>query len=317
MNPIPLMARRVRGRDRYLLEWAVSAETRVRYTRNVREFLQWVVDNDDDAQDVEELDDLLLDYIHELHGSGGAKSKAMGTFYGICMFEPQLKRKLVRSRQAIKGWNKRHPSRQWPPLTWELALAIAAQLARHNKPHYAIGVLLAFDCFLRVGELVALRREDIADDKDLRIAGEHKGMIVRLAKTKTGVNQSVQVLNPDVQHLVRHLVRNTKPKRHLFSFTTDQFRRSMRHVCAELGLSALYVPHSLRHGGATRYFHVLGMSMENILARGRWASTESARRYIQSGVAMLMAGDAPTRVVQLGLEMAKDVLLYLSLSQKH
>ena len=315
MTTTQLMARRVRGRDAYLLELAVGLETRERYTRHVQYFLQWVVDNDDNAEDVEELDDLLLDYIHELHGTGEAKSSAINTFYGICMFAPELKRKLVRSRQAIKGWNNSEPGRSWPPLTWELTLAIAAQLCRHKKRHYAIALLLAFDCFLRVGELVGLRREDVADDADLRIAGEHKGMILRLRKTKTGANQWVRVLNPDVQLLVRDLLRRTKPKRPLFSFTADQFRRSMKHVCAELGLSPLYVPHSLRHGGATRYYHVLGMPMEDILARGRWASTESARRYIQSGVAMLMASEAPTRVVQLGLEMAKDVLLYLSLSQ--
>ena len=56
--------------------------------------------------------------------------------------------------------------------------------------------------------------------------------------------------------------------------------------------------------------------MENILHRGRWASTESARRYIQAGVAMLMENEAPD-LVALGLIMVKDLCLFLSLTRKH
>jgi len=39
-------------------------------------------------------------------------------------------------------------------------------------------------------------------------------------------------------------------------------------VCRELGLSAAYVPHSLRHGGATR-LHMAGVPLDDILMRGR------------------------------------------------
>src|SRR4051794_25628717 len=77
--------------------------------------------------------------------------------------------------------------------------------------------------------------------------GEHKGMYLILPKTKTGSNQSVRVIDPSVQTLLRQLVKETKrPNDFIFPFRTDQFQ--MKHVCAELGLSPLYVPHSLRHG---------------------------------------------------------------------
>ena len=51
-----------------LLEWAVAESTAKQYQRGVMNFLIWVIDNDDGAQSADELDDLLLDYMHDLHG---------------------------------------------------------------------------------------------------------------------------------------------------------------------------------------------------------------------------------------------------------
>ena len=56
-----------------------------------------------------------------------------------------------------------------------------------------------------------------------------------------------------------------------------------------------YVPHSLRHGGATcDYLYAGGESLEDILFRGRWASMKSTRQYIQQGPALMAA--ASTRI---------------------
>lgn len=312
------MPPRARSKRReYMLDWVVTPATAHRYKRSVIEFLQWIDDNGDDARDVKELDDLLLDYIHELYENGSGKAKAISTYYGVIMYAPRLKFELIRSKQAVYGWSKRMPSQARPPITWELAVVTAVQLVRIGKYRYGVGVLVAFDCLLRVGELTGIRREDVADSEDLRIGVEHKGMVLRLRKTKTGPEQGVSVLNPDVCQLLRDLVKVTPAKGYLFPFRTDSFRRVLKAVWAQLDLSADYTPHSLRHGGATRYHHVKGMSMEDILQRGRWSSTESARRYIQSGRALLMAQAAPKLVLQLGLTMSKDLLLYMTLAQKH
>jgi hypothetical protein len=55
-----------------------------------------------------------------------------------------------------------------------------------------------------------------------------------------------------------------------------------------LRLNTRYVPHSCRHGGATALY-MAGVPIETILHRGRWASTKSARYYVQSGEALLLA----------------------------
>ena len=192
---------------------------------------------------------------------------------------------------------------------------IALKLSLHSWS-LGIGTLLAFDCFLRVGELCSLKREDVADASDSRLGVDFKGMALRLRKTKTGPNQWVEVESPAVMLLLRDVIAKTKPGRSLFPVSTSTYRRLFKSACSDLKLSTSYVPHSLRHGGATRA-HLLGKSMEDILLRGRWASTKSARRYIQSGRAILLSMQTPPLVARLGPILSRDILTTFSLTQSH
>jgi integrase len=306
-----------RQRRAYLLQWTVQPVTMKRYRLHVVRFLDWCDRVGEDPDDLDELDDVLLDYIHELYESGVGKSHANLTVYGIYTFMPELKGMLPRSAAAVRAWNKTKIGDSYPPLSWELTVAIAVQMTRAYGIAYGIGVLLSFDCLLRVSELVNLRVRDVADDGDKRISSEHKGMILRLRQTKTGPNKWVEVLDGDCIALMRYWMKNKSRDAYLFPFATYTFRRKFKQQCALLGLSPLYVPHSLRHGGATRYHHVKKWSVEDVMHRGRWQSTKSAKIYIQSGVAMLMHVDAVDGIVECGTCFAKHVVLSLSLAQKH
>lgn len=400
------MASLSRSKRRYLLQYSVLPSTQQRYNKAVDDFLTWVDGQGGDATTIDELDDLLLDYIHELYEDGRGKTVASTTIYGILLRMPQLKYQLHSSHQAIRAWNRLTPDKSYPPLTWELAVVIAVQMARAGYHMYGIGLLIAFDGLLRVSELCNLMVTDIADDGDTRIGVEHKGTLLRLRSTKTGKNQWVTLRDPSVIKLIRWLVNSSEQYRslqfsgghkcsqqfitkrqqtvkniavqpgtrrsgrnrimsavgaeavsnnityhewnatheskhqltlsnsrshikryvpaavdsvRLFPFTTYQFRHVFKATCANLGLSDRYVPHSLRHGGATRYHHVLGWSIEDVLARGRWQSVKSARRYIQSGVAMLMSMHAPDNINDIAVMMARDPYhhIIISLSQEH
>ena len=59
------------------------------------------------------------------------------------------------------------------------------------------------------------------------------------------------------------------------------------------------MPHSLRHGGAT-YDFLRGMSIEQIMFRGRWVSMESARRYVQTCKALLIRQRVPQHLHDVG-----------------
>ena len=148
---------------------------------------------------------------------------------------------------------------------------------------------------------------------DNRLDGTTQLMALRLAKTKTGSNQWAEVRRSQVQELVRVLLESTKQGSRLFPFTTSSFRYHFKNACHGL---PDYVPHSLRHGGATHDF-LVGVGLEEILRRGRWASTASARHYIQAGRALLLTLRVPDGLIKAGNALAKDLPLSLSLAQRH
>ena len=61
----------------------------------------------------------------------------------------------------------------------------------------------------------------------------------------------------------------------------------------------LFVPHSLRYGGATTDF-LLGATIEQVLFRGRWKRPETARVYLQTGRARFVMQSVPQRLNRLG-----------------
>ncbi len=301
--------------NRFLLHAAYAPATRKKYLSSVQSFLDFCLDLGEDPLLPSDFDDLINDFIHHLYMTEAGKSRAHDTVYGILMLLPELKGHLPVSMLALRGWNKLRPVLSYPPLTWDLTVLIALKISLRSYS-LAIATLLAFDCFLRVGELCALKREDVADSRDSRLGVDFKGMALRLRKTKTGPNQWVTVENEQVMQLLRGVIAKTKPGHSLFPVSTSTYRRLFKSACSDLKLSSSYVPHSLRHGGATRQ-HLLGKSMEDILLRGRWASTKSARRYIQSGRAILLSMDIPPNLTRLAPILSRDLLITFSLTQQH
>ncbi len=311
-------APRTPGARWYLLEAGYAKSTTDKYKSAVTQFLHWCSAGAHTADTLDDLDDLLADYFHELYevNEGRGKQKAHDTLNGIQMLMPRAKGKLLVAARVANRWSKLRPPESYPPLTWELTVAIAVQMVRDGHFRYAVGTLLAFDCLLRVGELTALRADDVADAGDARMSATYRHTTVAIRQAKTGRNQSAVVEREEVKALLRPLLANTKPQSLLFPGGSAAYRRVFKETCAALGLSPKYVPHSLRHGGAT-YLHLSGVPLENILMRGRWASHKSARTYVQSSKAMLMSMRAPRAIAAAALVLARDVPLSFALAQLH
>jgi len=307
--------------SRFLIEAALAPTTLSKYKQGIKLFIEWCIEHNYDCNTIESLDDLLSEYFHDLYeqNDGVGKGLAAQTLYGIIKFIPRLHDKLPTATMSLKGWLKLQPSKSYPPLTWDLTVLISCQMTRQHKLKYAIATLLAFDCFLRVGELVNIRKVDIATTGDVRMGAEYKGTAIRLRKTKTGPNQWVQIHDKNVEVLLLALLSCVSgDQTSLFPFTANQYRSCFKQVCSQLNLSSSYVPHSLRHGGATRW-HLLGNSIEDILMRGRWSSTKSARRYIQAGRAMLLTVEIPSSLASKAQLLSQHLLLsiLLSFTQSH
>jgi integrase len=313
------MARRAsRTFNPVLLDAAYAPATLKKYNTAVNLFLSSCLALREDPSSASDFDQVLHAFITDLYVSGGHKSTASDLLYGLLRLLPELKGRLPLSTLALKGWTRLNPATSYPPLTWDLCCLVSFRLAANRLWSLAVGTLLAFDCLLRVSELVGLRVSDIADSGDPRVGTRFSGMALRLRQTKTGPNQWVIVRSPAVVTLVRTLLqdRGASQSAMLFPVSSDVFRRRFKKACAQLGLSDAYVPHSLRHGGATALF-ISGEGIEDIMLRGRWASNKSARRYIQAGPSLLLQQNVPSAAAALASDITPHIRQLLSLMHAH
>jgi integrase len=164
-----------------------------------------------------------------------------------------------------------------------------------------------------------IKSQDVAIPGDARMGADFKGVAIALPKTKTGPNKFVKLLDPAVEKLLIRAVHGLPPNSFVFPSNStaraDSFRRCLKDSCRALSVEGLgFVPHSLRHGGAT-FMYINGHSIDEILLRGRWKNTDSARHYIQAGRALLLATKLPDLLASTAPALARDVLASFALAQ--
>ena len=82
--------------------------------------------------------------------------------------------------------------------------------------------------------------------------------------------------------VLHRLCRATNP---LFdNLTLATWEKMMKEACRRLGFAQCFSPHQLRHGGASLDALEMVLDSRGIKHRGRWACTESVRRYMKHGV---------------------------------
>jgi integrase len=257
------------------------------------------------------IDHLVSTWIQALFDSGGSLDYASQCLSGLVFHCARLRHRLPISRMCLRGWSRLRVSTSHPPFTFEVAVLFAATMAKWGFHAEAVAALLAFDCFLRVGELTSICLGNIAMPRDPRLGAAHTEMAIRLPKTKTGLNQWVSIEDTRIAELLRFFLAQQpglRPESRVFPFSPGQFNRLIHRVSAALGLSSIpYVSHSFRHGGATSSF-LSGKSVESVIFRGRWLRPESARRYLQTGRALLLTHSIPAELDQAGRDIGQELL---------
>jgi integrase len=260
-----------------------------------------------------QLDCLVADQLQRMFDSGHS-SVAYGwqLVNAVVLRRPDMRSRLPISQRCMRGWARSTPSVSHPPLPWELTVTLACLLAHWGFRGPAVAMLLAFDCYLRVNEIARLRVCDVVFRSDARMGGAFAGMVVCLPSAKGGRNQSVPIRRHAVADILTLWIRSLRPRSTpsqlqadttpVFGLTADRLRRLMARGGAALRLTTKYVPHSLRHGGAsTDYLH--SGSIDDVLFRGRWKRTEAAKTYIQCSRALLAAQHVPPHAARLGQQL--------------
>ena len=102
---------------------------------------------------MEELDDVMCDYICWLYEEDLPKSRADNALYGTLVFVRGSRGLLHYSYLSLRGWTRLRPPTSHTPMTWNMAVVVAWRLAAMGQWRIAVGVLVMFDGLLRIGWL--------------------------------------------------------------------------------------------------------------------------------------------------------------------
>ena len=301
-----------------LLDATIADSTRRDYYRAVCDFAAFVRDHGDRIQTGPDVDYWLAYYAHDRwsrHGGAG-RGEVEKALYGCEHWLFELA-PFPMARRCVRGWKRLVPPVPAAPMPLVLGHALAATACLCGDVGAGLAMLLSQDAWLRISEVSGLRKGDVVDGRR-HPDPVHRHVAVFLSSTKTGPRQAVQLRDPQVAALVAAWAHVAEPGALLFPSQPDLRSALARALAVLSGPEAeawetrglKFTWHSFRHGGASRAF-LEGMSMGDILARGRWAAEGSARRYIQGGRQLLLALQLPTTVTDLAARVSRCGLMTL------
>lgn len=321
----------------HLLSKAFAKSTRRQYRRDLQKFLQWSPFAAEELTrladprrgDVSVVDEVMCHYIHLLFSRTRGKSgfsAAANALYGLIgLICPKARGHMPLSSRALLGWTKsaraaKRGTNQRPPLIRFGVFAVAEWLWKNNKIAAGVAVLSAFGAYLRIDEVFRLRvRHVLLENKcgeDTLLAG------FRVKKAKTGWEQFAGIHDAQIVRIVRRYLKHVRRK-HKHSVRGDQDEREIRRLqlfplmkrelraalkdavrAVNITIKGL-VFHSLRHGAATQDT-IDGVSMAEVMRRGRWASSKSAQIYIKQCKTMGLKQALPETVMRRGKFLHQD-----------
>ena len=168
---------------------------------------------------------------------------------------------------------------------------------------------VGFCCLLRTSEMLAITHHHLV------FHPRHKGLSVILpgSKTSQGNLQVILVEDPGLIQLAATL---TSPRSTslLWPHGPHAFRSLFGQLLEDAGFAVGdYTPYALRRGGATWWFQQ-SLSVDSIVARGRWSCSKTAKLYVDE-VTMQLANVSWSRLVRVGQQLCSQVRLCLKRSK--
>ncbi|CAK0896604.1 unnamed protein product [Prorocentrum cordatum] len=210
---------------------------------------------------------------------------------------------LPRSSRALLGWKRKRPGHSRPPLPWLVLCGVLEILLLKREVAMACALCLMFHCYLRPGELLAMKAFQLVPPAAGLQGGFRWWTLLLhpeelLVPSKTGeLGDSLPLGAPELQWLtpaLRDLKARLEPREPLWSFGYAQLREELEGALAVLGLQSLGATlHCLRRGGASHDRIVGRRSLEEVAKRGRWRARLSVRRCEKHGRLALQVAKVP------------------------
>lgn len=232
------------------------------------------------SEDFPELDRQLQYFLCLLWAEGESKSFAAHTVCGLQHFL-NVRRTFPGSWRLYAAWDRAEVPCRAPPLPRDVVFGIAGWLVARGEVGAACLVLIGFNCFLRTGELLTLRRSHVRWSP----SGDSGVLLLPWTKSgeRTGAPETVSFSDALVCHYLRRACALVPPEARLFLGSGSQFRSLFDAALDALQVNHVgFRPYSLRRGGATADFLEHGSAATTQL-RGRWGSLRVCRIYVTEG----------------------------------
>ena len=281
----------------YRERWQATLRTPEVYDRLLRRFNGWCIANERVLISAADVDEAGANCCALLN-----KAQAAQFLAALLRAFPPLRGQLHWTHAEVRAKSLQAPPQHHPPMSWEIALALAFGLRRCG--YFRDSALLVFQW--RFGLRPTEAMYAVAADITLPRRPGEVG-IVRLGVkfgTKVRRTQFVRAYPQDAVtiFLLKRLLVCRRPDERIGAATsTPQFTARLRRAAAAVGLPPIWTGHCARAGWTTAR-HLAGQPFSDLREDGRWACDSSLRVYI----------DAVTTIDIAGLTAVRERALWLS-----
>lgn len=176
------------------------------------------------------------------------------------------------------------PGQTRPPIPWELVALVAYQMMKEKEAQAALLVLVMFEAYLRPGEALQLRQEDL-----VMPTAHHPFYCLnlhpseRLETSKVGLSDESVALDSQTIPWLGLALKGQLTKNHkdfMFDLTYRDLRGIWERALTSIGLKTSHaVLYQLRHSGPSHDRLIKSRSLLEVKKRGRWSSDSSVKRY--------------------------------------
>ena len=263
----------------------VQSKTRARYDKAMERYRNFLREESRPyPRDAAGQDYVLSHYIEHLWETGEGRALACDSVAAVQDFHPFLRGHLPSAWRLLKTWSANELPNRAPPLPLEALHVLAGYALFSDQPLFALSLLLGFHGLLRTGELLGVQKAHVVQ------SGPRSPAVISLGFTKggkrAGAAESVTIREEDTLRRLWQWLSSPHTPTTLCG-TPHAWRKTFNECLLACQLDSYdFRPYSLRRGGATMYFGRHG-SLDRLLVQGRWASSKTARIYINEGLAVL------------------------------
>ena len=263
----------------------VQSKTRARYNKAMDRYRNFLREEDRPyPRDAAHQDYVLSHYIEHLCKTGEGRALACDNVAAVQDFHPFLRGHLPSAWRLLKTWSSNELPNRAPPLSLDALQVLTGHALFNDKPLFALSLLLGFHGLLRTGELLGVKKAHVVQ------SGPRSPAVISLGLTKggkrAGAAESVTIREEDTLRRLWQWLNTPHAPATLWG-TPHSWRKTFNESLVACQLDSFdFRPYSLRRGGATMHFGRHG-SLDRLLIQGRWASSKTARIYINEGLAVL------------------------------